>query len=59
MKELDFEEIKKENNFTDEELYAWAERVLGMSRLDVDFYMALESGEIEGDVIELPNPQTA
>lgn len=53
MSELIFSDIKKKYNMTDEQLYAWASKSLGISKEDVVFQMAIESGEIDGDIVVL------
>jgi len=54
MTEINFEDIKKKYNMTDEQLYAWAKKSLGLSKEDVDFQIALQSNEISGDIISVP-----
>lgn len=45
-------EYGKANNLSDDELVAYAKEHLGMDEEDTRLMLAIERGEIDGDVIE-------
>lgn len=51
---LTLNEYGKEHNLTDEELIEFAKKTLGMDEEDIWLMLAIERGEVDGDIIELP-----